>query len=60
VGRRYKANGVVLVLEEPTSLYPAPAFTRCDNGPEVIAHPVKRASENSGTITADIEPGLLW
>ncbi len=34
VGRRCKAKDVVAVLEELTSLYPAPAFIRSDNGPE--------------------------
>ena len=34
VGRRCKAKDVVAVLEELTSLYPAPTFIRSDNGPE--------------------------
>ncbi len=51
---------MVAVLEELTSLYPTPAFIRSDNGPEVIAHAVKRWSENSGTTTAYIEPGSAW
>jgi IS30 family transposase len=34
VGRRCKANDVVAALEELTSVYPAPAFIRSDNGPE--------------------------
>jgi hypothetical protein len=34
-GRRCKAKEVVAVLEELTSLYPAPAFIRSDNGPRV-------------------------
>ena len=34
VDRRCKAKDVVAVLEELTSLYPAPAFIRSDNGPE--------------------------
>ena len=33
-GRRCKAKDVVAVLGELTSLYPAPAFIRSDNGPE--------------------------
>jgi len=54
VGRRCKSKDVVAVLEELTSLYPAPAFIRSDNGPEFIAHALKRWSENSGTTTAYI------
>ncbi|MEN9767348.1 MAG: hypothetical protein RLZZ32_1308 [Cyanobacteriota bacterium] len=34
VGRRCKAKDVVAVLEELTSLYPAPTYIRSDNGPE--------------------------
>ena len=34
VDRRCKAKDVVAVLEELTSLYPAPTFIRSDNGPE--------------------------
>jgi transposase InsO family protein len=60
VGRRCKANDVVEVLEELTSLYPAPALIRSDNAPEFIAHTLKRWSENSGSTTAYIEPGSPW
>ena len=34
VGRRCKAKDVVAVLEELTSVYPAPTFIRSANGPE--------------------------
>ncbi|MBW4531528.1 MAG: hypothetical protein KME02_12665 [Aphanothece saxicola GSE-SYN-MK-01-06B] len=37
VGRRCKAKDVVAVLEELTSLYPAPAYVRSDKGLEFIA-----------------------
>ena len=57
VGRRCKAKDVVTVLEELTSLYPAPAFIRSDNGPEFIAHALITWCKNSGTTTAYIEPG---
>jgi putative transposase len=60
VGRRCKAKDVVAVLEELTSLYPAPAFIRSDNGPEFIAHALRRWSKDSGTTTAYIEPGSPW
>ena len=48
------------MLEELTSLYPAPAFIRSDNGPEFIAHALQRWCQNSGTSTAYIEPGSPW
>jgi transposase InsO family protein len=37
MGRRCKAKVVVAVLEELTSVYPAPTFIRSDNGQEFIA-----------------------
>jgi transposase InsO family protein len=45
VGRRCKTKDVVAVLEELTSLYPAPTYIRSDNGPEFIAHALRRWSE---------------
>ena len=60
VGRRCKAKDVVAVLEELTSLYPTPAFIRSDNGPEFIAHALRRWCKDSGTTTAYIEPGSPW
>jgi transposase InsO family protein len=60
-GRRCKAKDVVAVLEELTSLYPAPAFIRCDNGPEFIAQALQNWCEASDTTsTAYIEPGSPW
>ncbi|MGB7565579.1 MAG: DDE-type integrase/transposase/recombinase [Prochlorococcaceae cyanobacterium] len=50
VGLRCKAKDVVAVLEELTSLYPAPTFIRSDNGPEFIAHALMRWRKSSGTI----------
>ncbi len=60
VGRRCKAKDVFTVLEELLSLYPAPAFIRSDNGPEFIAHALRRWCKDSGTTTAYIEPGSPW
>jgi len=60
VGRRCKAKDVVAVLEELTSLYPAPTFIRSDNGPEFIAHALRRWCKSSGMTTAYIEPGSPW
>jgi putative transposase len=48
------------VLEELTSLYPAPAFIRSDNRPEFIAIALTRWSEITCTTTAYIEPGSPW
>ncbi len=60
VGRRCKAKDVVAVLEELTSLYPAPAFIRSDNGPEFIAHALRRWAESITTTTAYLQPGAPW
>jgi transposase InsO family protein len=61
VGRRCKAKDVVAVLEELTSLYPAPMFIRSDNGPEFIAQALRDWCEASeSTSTAYIEPGSPW
>jgi transposase InsO family protein len=61
VGRRCKAKDVVAVLEELTSVYPAPAFIRSDNGPEFIAQALRDLCEASDTTsTAYIETGSPW
>jgi transposase InsO family protein len=61
VGRRCKAKDVVAVLEEITSLYPAPAYIRFDNGPEFISQALRNWCEaNDTTSTADLEPGSPW
>ena len=51
VGRRCKAKDVVAVLEELTSLYPAPAFIRSDNGPEFIAQALRKWCQSSGSMS---------
>lgn len=61
VGRRCKTKDVVAVLEDLTSLYPAPAFNRSDNGPEFMAQALRDWCEAStSTSTAYIEPGAPW
>ena len=61
MGRRCKAKDVVAVLEELTSLYPAPAYIRSDNGPEFISQTLRSWCEDSDTTkTAYIEPGSPW
>ncbi len=52
---------MVAVLEELTSLYPAPAFIRSENGPEFIAQALRDWCEASATTrTAYLEPGSPW
>jgi putative transposase len=59
VGRRCKAKDVVAVLEELTSLYPAPAFIRSDNGSEFISQSLRSWCEVSSATIAYNEPGSL-
>ena len=60
MGRRCKARDVVAVLEELTSVYPAPIM-RSDNGPDLIAQARWRWCEASdSSTTADIKPGSPW
>ena len=52
---------MVAVLDELTSVYPAPAFIRSDNGPEFIAQALRDWCEASTTTrTAYIAPGSPW
>ena len=55
VGRRCKAKDVVAVLEELTSLYPAPAFVRSDNGPEFIAHVTQGSTITLNVLVMNLE-----
>jgi IS30 family transposase len=48
------------MLKELTSLYPAPTYIRSDNGPEFIAHALRRWCNSSGTTTTYIEPESPW
>jgi hypothetical protein len=47
----------VAVLEELSYIYPAPTFIRSDNGPEFIAHALRRWNKASSTTTAYIKQG---
>ena len=61
VGRLCKAQDVVAVLEELTSVYPAPAFIRSDNGPEFIAQALRDwYAVSTTTSRAYIAPGSAW
>lgn len=61
VGRRCKAKDVVAVLEDLTSVCPAPTFIRSDNGSEFIAQSLRDWCEHSDTTsTAFTEPGSPW
>ena len=61
VGRHCNARDVVAVLEELTSVNPAPTFIRSDNRPEFIAQALRDWCDASDTTRmAYIEPGFPW
>ncbi len=60
VGRRCQAKDVMVVLEDLTSPYQAPAFIRSDNGPEFIAHALRPWVESSTTTMPHIQHGSPW
>ena len=60
LGRCCKAKDVVTVLEALTSVYPSPTYISSDNGPEFIAHALRKWCKDRRMTTAYIEPGSLW
>ena len=51
-----KAKDVLAVVQEPSRLYPAPAFIRRDSGLEFITQALRRWYGDSETTTASIDP----
>jgi putative transposase len=60
VARRIDADQTVAVLEQLAARRGAPAYVRCDNGPELTAHALRDWCRYSRTETAFIEPGSPW
>ena len=61
VGRRCKAKDVESMLEDLTSVYPAPMFIRSDNGPAYIVQDLRDYCEASVTTsTAYLKTGCRW
>ena len=59
--RRIDADSTVVTLDELVELRGcAPAFIRCDNGPELTANAIRDWCRFSHTATAYIEPGSPW
>jgi transposase InsO family protein len=59
MGRRCMAKDVVVMLEELSSLYPAPMVIRSDNGPEFIAQALRNWCEASSTTSTALKAQLL-
>ena len=60
VERRIDADVTVAVLEQIAAERGAPAFIRCDNGPELTAHALRDWCRFRAAGTAFIEPGSPW
>jgi transposase InsO family protein len=60
VARRIDADQTVNVLERLAAQRGAPAYVRCDNGPELTAHALRDWCRFRDTGTAFIEPGSPW
>jgi putative transposase len=60
VERSVNADDLVGLLDELVAVHGAPAFLRCDNGPELTSHALRDWCRQSGAATAFIEPGSPW
>lgn len=60
VARSVTADDLVGMLERLVAEHGAPAFLRCDNGPELTSHALRDWCRQSGAATAFIEPGSPW
>ncbi len=60
VGRSCDADQLCEVLDELVAKHGAPAFLRCDNGPELIAAALRDWCRFNGAGTIYIEPGSPW
>jgi putative transposase len=60
VDRSISADDLVSVLDKLAAGRGAPAFVRCDNGPELTSHALRDWCRQSGAATAFIEPGSPW
>ena len=60
VARSVNADQLVELLDGLVDEHGAPAFLRCDNGPELTSHALRDWCRQSGAATAFIEPGSPW
>jgi len=60
VGLSLTGQAVAHVLERLFSKHGAPAYLRCDNGPEFVALALRGFLHRSGVKTAYIKPGSPW
>lgn len=60
VERHFSAENVVATLDGLLTERGAPAYVRCDNGPEFVADVMATWCEEVGTTTVFIDPGSPW
>lgn len=60
VARSVNADGLVGLLDDLVASHGAPAYLRCDNGPEFTSHALGDWCRQSGSQTAFIAPGSPW
>ncbi len=60
VGRHFRGEDLVTVLDELTAIRGAPAHVRNDNGPEFVSVALRRWCAESATVTLHIDPGSPW
>ena len=58
--RSITSGSVIEQLELLTNFYGVPDYIRSDNGPELIAHALKKWLANKGIKTQYIDPGCPW
>lgn len=60
VERTLTSRDVVAELERLVTLYGAPGFVRCDNGPEFIAGATRQFLATADIRTLSVDPGSPW
>lgn len=59
-GRSITSGDVTQVLDDLFMLHGAPDYIRSDNGPEFIAHAIRKWLKERGVKTIYIDPGCPW
>jgi len=60
VGRHFRGEDFVAVLDELTAIRVAPAHVRSDHGPEFVSAALRRWCAESGTGKLYVDPGSPW
>ncbi len=60
VGRLFRGEDIVTVVDELTAIWGAPAHVHSENGPAFASAELRRWCAESGTGTLYIDPGSPW